>query len=135
MRGLATVDAFDLPEWLGTGDVTWHAEAAADRLGGHLVHGLLVGDHVELPCDLLGVDRAWPEPVTDDATRVLAHQAWRNGQVLLVEHEDRLTLAVPGTGFTADRILTALARLAKAVGAPPENFVAAMRLGVVDDHG
>ncbi|WP_067429539.1 hypothetical protein [Nocardioides jensenii] len=136
---LAPLDAFDLPDWLGVEEVTWHVESAAGRLTGHLVHGRLTAlegsESCELACDLLGIDQAWPEPVTDDATRVRAHQAWRNGEVLLVEHEARLTLAVPGIGFTADRILTSLARLAKAVGGRPERFVAAMRLGVVDDHG
>ena len=50
------------------------------------------------------------------------------GQVLLVEYDDRLTLAVPGTDFTADRALEAIGRLAKAVGVKPGKFLAALRL-------
>ena len=34
-------------------------------------------------------------------------------------YDGRLTLAVPGTAFTADRVLEVLGRLAEAVGAPP----------------
>jgi hypothetical protein len=49
--------------------------------------------------------------------------------VLLVSYDDRLTLAVPGTSFTAERILEAIARLAKAVGAQPESFAVLLRLG------
>ena len=52
-----------------------------------------------------------------DDIRTRAHLAWRHGQILLLECEDRLTLAVPGTSFTADLCLDAIGRLAKAVGA------------------
>ena len=44
-------------------------------------------------------------------------------------YDGRLTLAVPGTEFTADRVLETLARLAKAVGARPGSFAALLRLG------
>jgi hypothetical protein len=57
-----------------------------------------------------------------------AHQAWSYGQVLLVEYDGRLTLAVPGTRFTADDALETLARLAKAVGVQPERFSVTLRL-------
>ena len=40
-----------------------------------------------------------------------------------------MTLAVPGTSFTADLVLDALARFAKAVGARPESFSVLLRLG------
>ena len=120
------VDPFDLPEWLGDGDVTWTATTSVHA--GHLVTGELEGAGGTLGCDLLGVDQAFPVPVLDDDWRRQSHQAWTHGQVLLVEHDDRLTLAVPGTGFTADRALEALGRLAKAVGARPGSFLAAIRL-------
>ncbi len=68
---------------------------------------------------------------TDDV-RTRAHLAWRHGQILLVERDGRLTLAVPGRSFTADRVLDALGRLAKAVGAAPEHYAA--RLGVGADR-
>lgn len=123
------VDAFDLPDWLGTGDVTWTAVGSVH--GGHQVPGLLSGEQdggVPLACDLLGADQAFPEPVLDDDWRRQVHQAWTHGQVLLVEYDGRLTLAVPGTAFTADRALEAIGRLAKAVGVKPGRFVAALRL-------
>jgi len=48
--------------------------------------------------------------------------------VLTLEYGGRLTLAVPGTDFTADHVLEALERFAKAVGAPPGRYLAALRL-------
>ena len=66
-----------------------------------------------MPCDLLAVDEAYPKPVADDELRHQTHQAWRHGEVLLVSYDDRLTLAVPGTSFTAEKVLEALARLAQ----------------------
>jgi hypothetical protein len=126
---VSTVDPFDLPDWLGTDAVTWHADRAEGR--GHQVWGRLVGDAGEHPCDLFAVDQAYPEPVAGDDVRRMAHQAWRNGEVLLLEKDGRLQLAAPGTCFSADRILEVLGRLAKAVGARPDRFVAALRVGVV----
>lgn len=123
---VSPVDPFDLPEWLGTGDVTWTATASVH--GGHLVTGELSGDGGPMACDLLGADQAFPQPVLGDGWRQQAHQAWTHGQVLLVEYDGRLSLAVPGTDFTADRALEAIGRLAKAVGVKPGRFVAALRL-------
>ena len=123
------VDPFDLPEWLGEAEVTWSADAGLHA--GHLVPGRLTGTSGEddVPCDLLAVDEAYPEPVTDTALRSRAHQSWQHGQILLTSYDDRLTLLVPGTRFDADRVLDALERLAKAVGAPPANYAAHLRLG------
>jgi hypothetical protein len=122
------VDPFDLPEWLGEDDVTWAAESGLRT--GYAVPGVLTSDgHQPLPCDLLAVDEAYPVPVADEVVRHDAHQAWRHGQVLLVGVDDRLTLAVPGTGFTADLVLDALARLAKAVGASAEHYTVLLRIG------
>jgi hypothetical protein len=120
------VDPFDLPDWLGTEEVTWAARSSVR--GGHLVAGELSSDAGSLACDLLGADQAFPVPVLDDAWRQRAHQTWTHGQVLLVEYDGRLTLAVPGTEFTADRVLESIGRLAKAVGVEPQRFVAALRL-------
>ena len=125
--GLLDLDPFDLPEWLGVSDVTRSADSGVRS--GHDVRGSLVAQGHDLACDLLAVDDAWPEPVADETTRVRAHQAWRHGQVHLVEREGRLTLAVPGSGFTADLVLDALSRLAKAVGASPEHYTARVRIG------
>lgn len=120
------VDPFDLPEWLGEGEVTWRATTSVHA--GHLVTGELSTPSGTLGCDLLGVDQAFPVPVLTDEWRRQSHQAWTHGQVLLVERDGRLTLAVPGTGFTADLALEALGRFAKAVGASPGSYLAAIRL-------
>ncbi|QIK76506.1 hypothetical protein [Nocardioides piscis] len=124
---LADVDPFDLPDWLGTGEVIWHADEGLRS--GHVVAGRLVCGDDALVCDLLAVDEAFPVPVADDATRHRAHQAWRHGQVLLGEAAGRLTLAVPGTRFDAELVLDALARLARAVGGSPDNMAALLRIG------
>ena len=122
------VDPFDLPEWLGEGEVTWTPECGIHD--GHLVAGWLSGGEADrLPCALLAVDEAYPAPVADDELRHQTHQAWRHGQVHLVTYAGGLTLAVPGTSFTADLVLDVLARLAKAVGARPESFSVLLRLG------
>ncbi|HEY0949381.1 hypothetical protein [Nocardioides sp.] len=124
-----TVDPFDLPDWLGVSDVTWSAASGVRR--GHAVSGLLTGEgHEPIPCDLLAVDPAYPAAVAPEDVRHDAHQAWRYGQVLLVRRDARLTLAVPGTGFTADLVLEAVGRLALAVGASVERYSVLLRIGV-----
>ncbi|WP_139983388.1 hypothetical protein [Nocardioides litoris] len=121
------VDPFDLPDHLGTAAVVWRAD---DGLDGPLVHGRLVVDgHEDVVCDLLAVDDAYPAPVADDAARSCAHQAWRHGQVHLVSQGDRLTLLVPGSGFSADLVLDVVARLARALGADPASYAVLLRLG------
>lgn len=125
------LDPFDLPDWLGEGEVTWVSDAGVRD--GHQVTGFLAGPgHDDVPCDLLAVDEAHPAPVAGDDVRTRAHLAWRHGQILLLQRDDRLTLAVPGTSFTADRVLDALGRLAKAVGALPGHYTA--RLGIDADR-
>ena len=121
------VDPFDLPEWLGVGQVVWHADQGLRT--GHLVAGRLAAADDVLACDLLAVDEAYPAPVTDDESRLRVHQAWRHGQVLLGRYADRLVLAAPGTRFDADRVLDTLARLARAVGGSPDNMAALLRIG------
>ena len=116
---VAEVDAFDLPDWLGSGEVTW--TALSTTRGAYQVSGELsgAGAATSLGCDLLAADHAYPQPVLDETWRRSAHQLWTYGQV---------TLAVPGTEFTADEVLESLNRLAKAVGVKPSRFVAALRL-------
>jgi hypothetical protein len=154
MTTIAAVDAFDLPDWLGVSEVVWTALSSIHA--GHRVEGVLGaaaaghrdgGEQVErghqsgrlhadvpadlpmdLPCDLLCVDQAYPVPCVPDQWRRQVHQAWTYGQVQLLEYDGRLTLAVPGTSFTADLVLETVGRLAKAVGVPPDRFVAALRL-------
>lgn len=121
------VDPFDLPGWLGEADVTW--EAGSGLRSGPLVRGSLSAAGQEHSCDLLAVDEAYPAPVATDEMRSRAHRAWRHGQVLLVEHDARLTLAVPARELDAELVLDALARLAKAVGASPEHYAVRLRIG------
>ena len=124
------VDPFDLPEWLGTHDVVWRADAGLST--GHLVRGHLTAEPdagLAIACDLLAVDEAYPAPVVDDETRLRVHQAWRHGQVVVGELDSRLVLAVPGTRFGPDLVLDALGRLARAVGARAERYAALLRLG------
>lgn len=124
---ITDTDPFDLPDWLGTHEVVWRADAGLRT--GHLVHGRLTADgEPDLPCDLLAVDEAYPEPVVDDATRLRVHQAWRHGQVVVGDLGGRLVLAVPGTRFGPDLVLEALSRLARAVGAHAERYAALLRL-------
>ena len=137
MQGTLTdIDPFDLPEWLGTSDVVWRADAGLQT--GHLVRGRLTADPTspaasddpgEIVCDLLAVDEAYPAPVVDDATRLRVHQAWRHGQVVIGEHGSRMVLAVPGTRFGPELVLETLGRLARAVGARAERYAALLRLG------
>lgn len=124
-----TLDPFDLPDWLGVADVVWTPETGL-RSGSAVRGSLGAEGHDPLACDLLAVDQAYPVTVADDRVRHDAHQAWRHGEVLLVGAEDRLTLAVPGTGFTADRVLDAVGRLAKAVGSSPDRYAVLLRIGV-----
>jgi len=129
---LTDIDPFDLPEWLGTGDVVWRADEGLQT--GHLVRGRLAADPPaepshEIVCDLLAVDEAYPTPVVDDATRLRVHQAWRHGQVVIGEHGARMVLAVPGTRFGPELVLDALGRLARAVGARAERYAVLLRLG------
>ncbi len=139
--GVVALDPFELPDWLGTHMVTWTADSG---LGGHLVRGTLSGAAAgaqagseagspagPLACDLMGVDEAAPQPVADDQVRVAAHRAWQRGEVHLVAREDRVTLAVPGCGFDADRVIDALARLARAVGADANRYAVCLLLGKV----
>jgi hypothetical protein len=121
------VDPFDLPDWLGVQEVTWEAGRG---FAGDRVTGCLSGDGQEaLPCDLLAVDDAYPQPVAADVVRVRAHQLWRNGEVLLVADSERLVLAVPGSRLDTDTALEAVGRLARAVGAEPTSYGVRLRAG------
>lgn len=131
---IADADPFDLPSWVGESEVTWYADSG-ERFGHH-IHGRLTSaaGNSEHGCDLLAIDRAYPREVAGSDWRRQAHVAWHNGEVLLIEYDGRLTLACPGHEFTADLVLTALGRLAKAVGGKPERFTAALRLGALGRH-
>lgn len=114
-------DPFDLPEWLGEGEVTWTSDDVTRS--GSSVTGCLVGaGDLRHPCDLLAVDLAYPAPVVDDGIRTAAHQAWMHGQVLLLDRDGRPTVAVPGTAWSADRVMETVTRVARAVGADPARW-------------
>lgn len=127
---VAVADPFDLPDWLGTDAVTWTALSSVR--GAQHIAGSLSGASGELPrelpCDLLAADVAYPQPLLDDDWRRQAHQAWEFGQVLLVTYDRRLTLAVPGTAYSADGTLETIGRLAKALGVPAARFTVRLRL-------
>ena len=131
---MTPVDPFDLPDWLGVADVTWTALAGLRT--GSLVAGQLGAEgHDPVPCDLLAADDAYPAPVAPDDVRLAVHQAWRHGQVHLLERDGRVVLGVPGTAFSADLVLDAVARLAKAVGASAERYSVRLRIGDVGRSG
>jgi hypothetical protein len=122
------VDPFDLPEWLGISRVLWTALSPvreAPRVTGRLASE--TGEDV-LDCDLLAADVAYPEPLLDEGWRRQVHQAWEYGQVLLLGYDGRLTVAVPGTAYSADGVLESVSRLARALGAEPERFTVCLRL-------
>jgi hypothetical protein len=126
---VASVDAFDLPDWVGTGEVTWTARSSVR--GAQHIAGLLetrAPGAQALPCDLLAADVAYPQPALPESWRRRAHQAWEHGQVLLVSLDGRLTLAVPGTAYSADGVLETIGRLALAVGVAPARFTVCLRL-------
>lgn len=122
------VDAFDLPEWLGSEHVTWSATATLTDTA--TVQGALraaSGESMQ-QLDLIAVDAAYPLVVCPEHERQLAHQAWQFGQVLLVENDGRLYCAAPGTTFDPDLACEAIRRVAKAVGAPTGNFAISLAL-------
>lgn len=121
------IDPFGLPDWLGERAVTWSPERGFGT--GHRVDGTLTAQGVDpLPCDLLAIDDAYPEPVAADVVRVRAHQVWQYGEVLLVADGDRVVLAVPGSRLDADTALTAVGRLARAVGATTGSYDVRLRV-------
>jgi hypothetical protein len=126
MPTVEPVDAFDLPDWLGTAEVTWSAGSTVR--GAQHIDGELTSTEGTLPCDLMAADVAYPQPLLADPWRRQAHQAWEHGQVLLVTYGGRLTLAVPGTAYSADGVLETIGRLAKSVGVAPGRFLVCLRL-------
>jgi hypothetical protein len=121
------IDAFDLPDWLGETEVTWSSDRGLGT--GHRVSGQLTADgHEAVPCDLLAIDDAYPEPVVVDAVRVRAHQYWRHGEVLLVADGDTVVLAVPGLRLDPENVLQAVGRLARAVGAREGSYAVRLRV-------
>lgn len=120
------IDPFDLPEWLGEGEVCWSSDAGID---GHLVAGVLDGGGGRrIVCDLLAVDQAYPAPVIDEGLRRRVHQVWQHGQVLVVQRDGRATVTAPGAAYDAELVITAITRAARALGADPRLW--SVRLGL-----
>jgi hypothetical protein len=120
-------DPFDLPGWLGECEVTWASETGL--ASGHRVTGALTSPgHVPVPCDLLAVDDAYPEPVAAESVRVRAHQVWRHGEVLVASDDGRVLLVVPGSRLGTQKVLDAVARLARAVGAKAGSYAVRLRV-------
>jgi hypothetical protein len=123
---VSAADPFELPEWLGTDPVTWTARSRVR--GAQRITGCLAGGAARLACDLMAADVAYPQPLLDDDWRRQVHLAWEHGQVLLLTYDDRLTLAVPGTAYSADGTLETISRFAKAVGVPAGRFTVCLQL-------
>jgi hypothetical protein len=121
------VDAFDLPEWLGTQPVSWHSTSALDA--GPLVRGVLhAGDGSRQQLDLLAVDAAYPVPVCPEPQRRRAHQAWQYGEVVLLAVDGRVSAGVPGRRFDANLACETLRRVARAVAADRGTFTVSISL-------
>lgn len=122
------IDPFDLPEWLGEREVTWESDGAPGS--DHRLSGALTALGLDpVPCDILAVDDAYPEPVATNAVRVRAHQVWRHGEVLVARDADRLLLVVPGSQVDTETVLEAICRLGRAVGARADSYAVRLRVG------
>ncbi|MBA2715585.1 MAG: hypothetical protein H0U51_00720 [Propionibacteriales bacterium] len=124
---ISITDALDLPDWLGTEQVSWQATTSLIEAP-HVPGRLDGGSGLSHPLDLLAVDAAFPQAICPEPERQAAHQAWHYGEVLLVEIDLRLAAAVPGTRFDANVMCEALRRVAKSVGAPASNFTVVVTL-------
>ncbi len=126
MPAVEEIDPFDLPEWLGTADVTWSSFGPIHA--GHRVAGALT---VRRRVARLRPAGGRPGLPGAGAVGGVAHPRrtarGRHNQVLLLRIDGRVTLAVPGTAFSADLALEVLGRLARAVGVAPRRFVVALR--------
>jgi hypothetical protein len=118
---LHLVDAFELPDWLGTEQVTWRAGSSLSS-GSHLRGELVAAADQRQELDLLAVDVAYPQVTCSEEFRRAVHQAWQFGEVTIADVQGRTTAAVPGVGFDANDACEVIRRFAKAVGAPAENF-------------
>lgn len=122
---IALVDAFDLPDWLGTESVVWRASSALQDSA--QVAGMIeAADGRAQVLDLLAVDAAYPAPVCPEKERSAVHQAWQFGEVMLMEVDGRLTAGAPGTRFDADRACEVVRRVARSVGAASGNVSVAI---------
>ena len=127
--GVDVVDPFELPEWLGAGEVTWQATEPIGTMSS--ARGRLVSrEHSQAPIQLqvLAADQAYPQVVCSDTERRQVHQAWHYGEVAVLLVEGRLTLGLPGSSFSADILCEAVARFAKALGAKRAQYSVLLQL-------
>jgi hypothetical protein len=121
------VDAFDLPDWLGTQPVSWHFTTPLEA--GPTVGGFLQADDGRRQqLDLLAVDAAYPVPVCPEPQRRRAHQAWQYGEVVLLDVGGRVSAGVPGRRFDANLACETLRRVARSVAADPGTFSVSISL-------
>jgi hypothetical protein len=106
--------------------VTW--EATAPLAASARVPGRLTSDSGEQQLHLVAVDCAYPQPVCTEPDRRSAHQAWQLGEVALLLIDGSTACAVPGTRISPDLAVEVIRRLAKAFGAPAQNFRVTLRL-------
>ncbi|MBA2559268.1 MAG: hypothetical protein H0V07_05165 [Propionibacteriales bacterium] len=121
------VDAFDLPEWLGTQQVSWRATSAFES-GPHVTGEVRSADGKRQELDLLAVDAAFPLPVCPEQQRRVVHRAWNYGEVALLEADGRICAGVPGRQFDANLACETLRRVAKSVAAEPGQFTVSITL-------
>jgi hypothetical protein len=122
-------DPFELPDWLGLDRVCWQSTGPTGVRS--VAHGRLVSldeERSAVDLQIMAADRAFPTVVCSDADRRLVHQNWHYGEVTLLRVEDTLTLAIPGTTFSADLLCEAVSRLAKALGAERSRFYVLLNL-------
>jgi hypothetical protein len=124
---ITVADAFDLPDWLGTDPVRWHADAPIDGAW-HIRGSLGARGGRTQQLDLIAVDAAYPAPVCPDRERTAVHQAWQYGEAALLDVEGRLAVGVPGREIDLDLVVQAMRRFAKSVGAPSGNYTVAITL-------
>lgn len=121
------VDAFDLPEWLGTQPMSWRSTTPLDA--GPVVGGVLEADDGRRQqLDLLAVDAAYPVALCPEPQRRRAHQAWQYGEVILLDVGGRVSAGVPGRRFDANLACETLRRVARSVAADPGTFTVSISL-------
>ena len=124
---ITVVDAFDLPDWLGTDPVRWRADSALDT-SPHVRGTVGASGGRTHPLDVLAVDAAYPQPVCPERERTAVHQAWQFGEVALLSVDGRVATGVPGREIDLDVLCEALRRFARSVGAPSGNYTVAITL-------
>jgi hypothetical protein len=122
-------DPFELPDWLGLDRVCWQSTGPTGAKS--VAHGRLVSldeERSAVDLQIMAADRAFPTVACNDSDRRLVHQNWHYGEVTLLRVEDKLTLAIPGTTFSADLLCEAVSRLARALGAERSRFYVLLNL-------